>query len=214
MSAHVDDQLTELVLGTLGGAARADAERHLAACPRCAAELRAVTEALAAVGWAQQSIAPSPSLRERLLAGTQGRFDAFVDRLVQLCDLTREGARAVLDAVGDAQAWMPGPLPGVELMHFEAGPRLAGADTGLVRFAPHTKFPRHTHIGNEVTLVLDGGLALDDGFDLVVGDVLTKLPGTWHAHTAHAGGCLVLTILYGGIQVEGGAPMTIEKPRR
>ena len=45
--------------------------------------------------------------------------------------------------------WEASGIPGVDLIHVEAGPRAAHADAGLIRFAANTPFPFHSHQGDE-----------------------------------------------------------------
>ncbi len=51
------------------------------------------------------------------------------------------------------ESWRPGLVPGLEVMplHDHGAEHVA-----LVRWAPHTEFSSHTHVGGEEILVLDG----------------------------------------------------------
>jgi anti-sigma factor ChrR (cupin superfamily) len=63
---------------------------------------------------------------------------------------------------GDAP-WVPSPAAGVErLMLDRIGDEVARA-TSLVRYAPRSHFPAHTHGGGEEFLVLEGEFADDSG---------------------------------------------------
>jgi nicotinamidase-related amidase len=54
------------------------------------AALRAVAEAAAALGVAQQGVAPSASLRERVLAAARARLERRPRRAVVVCDMIRD----------------------------------------------------------------------------------------------------------------------------
>ncbi|MBE7453317.1 MAG: cupin domain-containing protein [Kofleriaceae bacterium] len=109
-------------------------------------------------------------------AGVAARFAAIFD-------VSLERARALLARVDDPDAWEAGPAPGTWLIHFEAGPACAGADTGFVRCAPGTTFPWHRHLGAEHNLVL-AGHADDSRFGrLGPGDEATADGDTEHDFT-------------------------------
>src|SRR5215813_11691360 len=64
------------------------------------------------------------------------------------------GARAAVHAA--RLDWMPSPVPGVDRRMLDRiGDEVARA-TSIVRYAPHSRFPSHTHSGGEEFLVLDG----------------------------------------------------------
>lgn len=63
--------------------------------------------------------------------------------------------------------WRPGRLPGLSVLPLHEHD---GVATSLVRWAPHTDYPTHTHVGGEEIYVLDG----------VYNDDLGSYPaGTW-----------------------------------
>ncbi len=98
--------------------------------------------------------------RARLLAAvsnTEERFAPFFDKLAKFFDLSVEGIRAVVARAQQETEWQQGPLPWVSLFHLEAGPALAGLDTGFVRLKKGMPFPRHRHLGPEHVLILEGG---------------------------------------------------------
>ena len=69
------DRIHELtapyVLDALGEAEEREYEDHLRRCPRCREELSALQEASTALAYAVDTPAPSPALRERILAQAQ-----------------------------------------------------------------------------------------------------------------------------------------------
>ncbi len=101
------------------------------------------------------------SVRARLFdapssALAPGLFERFGARFAAIFDVTLERAKELLGLVDDPLAWEPGPGPGSWLIHFTAGPSLAGADTGFVKLAPGARFPWHRHHGHEHSLILAG----------------------------------------------------------
>lgn len=209
MSAHVDELLPDFVLGTLAPRERGAVEEHLAACARCARELRAAEEALALFGASLAPEPPPPSLRARLLEST--REQSLADALARAFDLARDKAAWLLERIADPAGWTAGPLPGMELYHFDAGPRLAGADTGLVRFPAGLRFPKHKHLGPELMLVLQGGFRTDDGRHLRPGEMLAMAPGTAHELLVDDDGCVAAVSLEVGIDVEGLGPINVKQ---
>lgn len=143
-------------LGALDGDEAAEVARAVAADPALAAELDALVAATVELADAAPGVAPSPAVRARLLTSVESRFDRFVARMTELFDVAADRARELLAMIDRRDAWEPGPTPGSWLIHFQAGPRLAGADTGFVRLAPGERFAWHRHTGDEQNLVLAG----------------------------------------------------------
>jgi anti-sigma factor ChrR (cupin superfamily) len=202
MSAHVSEALWEYALGSLDETGRAEVESHLGECARCVAELDAARETLAQVALDLPPEPPPASVRERLMESTRGRYAAFVDKLAILWDLGREQAAALLDSLATA-VWEPSGIPGVDLIHVEPGPRVAHADAGFIRFAPQLPFPHHGHQGDEKQLVLDGGMLDDKGCNFHPGDFTYQAEGSTHSFVASPEGCMLATLLVGGIVIDG-----------
>ena len=79
----------------------------------------------------------------------------------------------------DDYQWIPSPQPGVErLMLDRIGLEQARA-TSLVRYAPGSKFPAHSHPGGEEILVLDG-IFTENGVDYPAGWYLRSPDGSSH----------------------------------
>ncbi len=151
-------------------------------------------------------LAPTSAGRDRLLATIAQpgfRYLPFVSRLCQMFDLDPQPVQRILERLSEQSAWEPGPVPGVELMHFDAGPRLAGVDTGLVRMIPGLLFPTHRHHGVERVLILQGGYVDDTGKHWQAGDVQEMIEGTTHSYRVSDHGLLFALALAGGIQLEG-----------
>jgi quercetin dioxygenase-like cupin family protein len=162
MSAELLQLLPEYVLGLLPEAQMNELGAIVAGSAEARREVDRLTEALAARAEALPPVEPSSALRKRLLDSvcSVDRFAPFLADLARLFDLSLEAIRRVLSRIDDATSWEQG-LPGMELQHFQAGPRHATADAGLVRLRPGVTFPRHKHLGPEITFVLEG--AMRDG---------------------------------------------------
>ncbi len=202
---HLDTELFDIALGKIPGEELGRAEAHLATCARCRAELAAIGEATAAMALQLPPVSPPPGLRSRLLssAAAPGRR-ALVDLMARVFDLAPGAAGAILDSADDRELWGPGPVEGMKLIHFNGGPRVEGADTGLVRFGPGVQFPRHTHAGLEIMLVLEGGFIDDGGASYGPGARLHQLPGSSHALACDpTEGLLAAVVLYEGIEIDG-----------
>jgi hypothetical protein len=141
------------------------------------------------------------SLRERLLAALAPAWHRFEAALAALCDLDLAAVRAVLARAESAEHWTDGPLPGVSLMHIEAGPARAGADVGLVRLGAGVTFPFHRHIGPERVIILDGSYTDDQGRAFGPGEADDRAPGDPHSFTAGTDGVVFAVVLYDGIAI-------------
>ena len=90
--------------------------------------------------------------------------------------------------------WTPSPSAGVDRrMLFRVGDEIARA-TSIVRYAPGSAFPRHTHGGGEEILVLDG-VFQDEHGDYPPGSYLRNPPGTSHVPAAKDG-CVIFVRLW------------------
>jgi putative transcriptional regulator len=202
--SHLVHDLAELALGTMDGAGRAEAQRHLDTCPRCRAELDRDRELLATLGLSLAPAPPAPSTRERLLrdAAVSGP-GAFADLMARTFDVGLDDATAIIQSAVRGRSWAPGPLRGMELLPFRGGPRLAAAQCCITRFDPNVRFPEHRHLGLELTAVLDGGLLEDGGDEFAAGSTMLKLPGSSHAFTCDPAGCLAAVALFEGLELDG-----------
>jgi len=96
-------------------------------------------------------------------------------------DLTQ---RAVLNTI--AQAWLPSPMPGVERRMLDrCGAEVARA-TLIMRYAPGSRFERHSHGGGEEILVLEG-VFKDEHGSYPAGSWLRNPPGRAHRPWSEAG---------------------------
>jgi quercetin dioxygenase-like cupin family protein len=102
-------------------------------------------------------IEPPASLRARVLedAVLPSRFGRFAEQVAELLDVGLDKARELLARIDDPAAWSH-ELPGVSFLWVEGGPRVAQAVRGFVRVQAGLEFPHHEHLGDEVTLVMQG----------------------------------------------------------
>lgn len=90
--------------------------------------------------------------------------------------------------------WIASPSAGVDRrMLFRVGGEVARA-TSVVRYAPGSAFPRHTHGGGEEILVLEG-VFQDEHGDYPAGTYFRNPPGTSHV-PASKDGCTIFVRLW------------------
>jgi hypothetical protein len=156
-------------------------ERAIASDPALAGELQLYQKATLEM---VEPVAASPSVKSRLLSSVGGgRFEHFSARMAQIFDVSMDRARELLGLVERPGSW-ENPVPGIGLIHFEAGPAYATADCGFVRIASGCTFPWHMHHGDELTIMLAGTLRDHSGQVLTAGDEVTHTQGTEHDLTA------------------------------
>ena len=177
-----EDQLLEYALGLLSDAEMRTAEARLRDDPAARDVLAEVFEGLAVLEGPMKGRAPSENEEDRLHRALGGiaRFLPFVKELGLCFDLSMEGVHEALELMEATGPWQSAGVPGVEFVHFRAGPRLAGADTGFVRLAPNARFPEHEHRGPELTYLLEGVLYVSTGEILRPGDQLRCEVGERH----------------------------------
>jgi hypothetical protein len=147
---------------------------------------------------------PSAGALERLMGAVAElplRYAPFFARLGELYDLPEREVRALLERTRDAGAWKRAPLPGLELITVEGGPRVAGSEAYLARFAPHMKFPKHRHRGHEDVLILEGSYTDSSGKVFRSGDVHTMSAESEHSFTIDDEPCVAAAV-HGGIRFD------------
>lgn len=199
--AHLDDILPELLLGTVEPSARQAAEQHLAGCEQCRAELARLSPGVEGLAALVVPSEPPPGVLARVVAQMEGpgRFARFVEKVAAFFDLTRERTLALLESLSDPDAWLQGPVEGLQLMPVEAGPAKNGMMAAFVRLAPGVRFPRHTHHGREWNLVLEGGFREDSGHEVWPGELLEKASGSAHDFVAIEGPACIAAALIDGV---------------
>jgi quercetin dioxygenase-like cupin family protein len=151
---------------------------------------------------------PPQLLRERLLSTVSRprlRFAPLFGALSELFDLADADLASIFERAATSSAWTRSQIPDTELLHLVAGPRVAGADNGLVRIAAGARFPLHRHLGTERVLVLEGGYRDEQsGRVYRAGDSQEMPEGSSHAYVALPEGQLLFAVsLVGGVEVEG-----------
>ena len=168
------------------------------------AEAMALFEAMAE---ATVPVAPPASLRDRVMAGavSAGRFDRFTDAVARVLQVGAEQARGLLARIQQASEWRPDPTGLGQAIWVDGGPALAGAISGFVRFGAGLSFPEHTHLGDEIVLVLQGSFVDHfDGSVVRAGEEVHRPAGSTHGYTVRPGpDLLYLTVLDKGLEVGG-----------
>jgi ChrR Cupin-like domain len=91
-------------------------------------------------------------------------------------------------------AWVPSPMAGVDRRMLDRiGDEVARA-TSIVRYAPGSRFSRHTHGGGEEFLVLDG-IFQDEHGDFPAGSYIRNPPTSSHT-PGSAPGCTIFVKLW------------------
>lgn len=133
-----------------------------------------------------EPVAVSPGGLERLMAAVAEpplRYAPFFERLSNLYDLSEADVRALFERSRSPEAWRRAPLPGLELLTVEGGPKLARTHAYLARFAAGMKFPKHRHDGHEDVLILEGSYTDSSGVVYRSGDVHHMDGASEHAFT-------------------------------
>jgi anti-sigma factor ChrR (cupin superfamily) len=181
MTGDVRELLPLYALGILESEEARVVERAVAANPELAAELAAYQQTAGELGSVIQPVAPSPEVKQRLMASVGGgRFGAFAARLAKLYDVTVERAHELLGLMDRTASWRP-QIPGVSLIDFDGGPAAAAADCGFFKLSPGALFPPHKHLGEERTIILAGQIR-DVVNDRIcsAGDEYVQVEGTSH----------------------------------
>lgn len=198
-------------LGVLDRDEAAIVERAVAADPALAAELASYEDSASLL---VTEVAPSPETRARLLASAGGgRFEAHAGRMASLFDVSVDRARELLGLIERPASWSV-EMPGIALVHFDGGPAYAAADCGFIRLAPGAVFPPHRHLGEEVSVVLEGTMRdAATGRVLGPGDELVQAEGSDHHLVCEgAAACIFAARALHGIEVAG-VPARPTKPK-
>jgi ChrR Cupin-like domain len=128
---------------------------------------------------------PAGSLERLMIEVSQAplRYAPFFDRLSELWDLPESDVRGLLERTRDKQSFRRAPLPGLELIAVRGGPRIAGTEAYLARFAAGMTFPTHSHHGHEDVLILEGSYTDHEGKVFRAGDVHAMEAGGEHSFT-------------------------------
>ena len=172
-----DDLAVLYAAGALTPVEMRDAERRMMSDMAFAAEVRAFEESAAMMALALPPVAPSPRVRERLMAQIMPEEEI-------------PAGFAVLRA-GKGE-WQPSPFKGVEtkLLHYDKKTSLV---TNLVRMKPGTVYPTHRHADVEQCFVIEGDIRMDS-IVLRAGDYGKAFPTTTHEHITTEAGCVLLIV--------------------
>jgi putative transcriptional regulator len=209
MDADLAGRIPDYLLGALPAEEQQALDDLCKRSPDFRRQVDRVAEHLARAAEALSPAVPAalPAVRARLMhtLGSVDRFAPFMDDLVQLFELPAAAIRGLLARIDDpGRPWerslLGVPLVRSELFHFTVGPRLAaaGAAGGVLRLQAGAAFPVHSHHGNEVTYVLEGGY-LADGRIYGPGAAIEMTGGTCHDYRAAGGRDLVIMVLHRGI---------------
>ncbi|MCB1877406.1 MAG: cupin domain-containing protein [Chromatiales bacterium] len=179
-----DFRLIEYVMGSLDESQSGQLRQDLAGNAALQAKLRALQETLARLDEEAPPMEPDTQLKARLLRSVEpeGQPLGQEQRLSALFDLGVSRIRELLAAIAELPggSWRASGIPGVLLLHFPGGPRLATADCGLVHIEAGAVFPRHRHRDIEMALLLQGELEDGQGRVYRPGDPSLQQPGSEH----------------------------------
>ncbi len=201
---------TELLLdyatGALAEGPALAVATHVAMCPECAGEVGMMEE----LGGALLEQASPEPVADSLLEQTLAMLDA---------QEPARAAPALVDAASAAQvpepllryigrglahmAWrrVGGIVSAVEEVRLPVAAR--SVKVSLMRLKAGSLMPRHTHRGNEYTLVLEGGFS-DSGNQYGPGDFVAKDPSDTHQPVVDEDGeCLCLVVLDAPLRLTG-----------
>ncbi|MFN0249891.1 MAG: cupin domain-containing protein [Kofleriaceae bacterium] len=181
MSSDIKELLPLYALGVLDDEDAALVEAALSRDPSLALELATYQDGAAELVDLVRPATPDPDVKARLMASIgESRFEKFTSRLAKLYDVTVDRTREILGLMERKASWEQA-MPGLGLVHFDGGPAYAAADCGFVRLAPGTSFPHHTHMGEEVSLILAGEIQdKQTGVIYRAGDEVVKLVDSEH----------------------------------
>lgn len=183
---NLDESL--LIEYALGALERSDCERidrALAGSEALRERLAEIQESMDALAVAEKPLVPPPALwaRVRDSVEPENRFDRFIWRFAELFDLNATESQGLLNKIDDAapEEWQKLLIPGVRILEFRGGSRVAAATCGLVAVGKDTVFPRHRHRDQEWLFVLQGSAVDDRGHLLQAGDYLVSGSRSEHA---------------------------------
>jgi len=171
---------------------------HLCFCPQCRDFVRAAEK----IGGALLNDIPAVAMQSGALSATLARLtkpEAETPAAVVSNDNTPPPLRAFLGQDLSTLRWhRVGPKLGYKTLY-----RRSGRAIRLLRGAPGSDVGRHTHRGEEYTLVLRGGYSDETGH-YTPGDFQEAAAGDWHNPIADAGeDCINLAVTTGGLRFEG-----------
>jgi len=159
-------------LGALDPGEAHEFEQHLeTGCIVCREEISEFDSTIVALGLIAEPVEPPERIRREL----------------EDC-IRRDCFRSIRKGEGQWQQMMPGVM--IKQLHSDPS---TGVTTSLVRMAPGTALPRHSHEGTEQVLVLEGDCRIN-AEELGPGDFHYAEPGSIHDTTYTRNGTLLLLI--------------------
>jgi hypothetical protein len=132
----------------------------------------------------------SPLARGRVLDELRpyDRFERFEAAVAELLQLPRADAAVALRCIDDPSAWLP-QGPGVSYLPVASGPNAGFFLAGFLRVEAGLEFPEHEHLGEEITLVLQGAFEeSNSGVLFRPGEPSYMPPGSRHRFRVPADG--------------------------
>lgn len=195
----LDELLFDHAFGKLAGPVALVVGTHLALSPAGRARYAAC---MALAGALLETAEPAP-----LGTSAWDRLEKAIDQAPPIRPVPRPDGdprvpaplRRFVPRGFDALAWRHlGPAQEAELALDEPGYR-----TRLIRLKPGKSVPRHTHVGHELTVVLEGGFRDEQGHH-VRGDLVIADPSVDHRPVADEDGdCLCLTVTDAPLRLTG-----------
>jgi anti-sigma factor ChrR (cupin superfamily) len=116
------------------------------------------------------------------------RFARFERAVADLLQVSPAQAAAALRSIDDEAAWQV-QAPGVAYLPVAAGPDAGFFLAGFLRVAAGLEFPLHEHLGDEVTLVLQGAFEESQSREVFRPGQPSRMPaGSRHTLRALPGG--------------------------
>ncbi len=181
------------VAGALTDEQVADFESHLRhGCALCAAELRGLEGAAAALLRSVEPIEPEAGVKAALLARLESpQPDGDNPQVWKQWQTDAHQAGLFVRRAGEGE-WEPTGIAGIDIRRLFVD-RDRDQITMLVRMAAGTAYPRHVHGGPEECFVLEGDLYVDDD-ELGAGDYQRAAPGSKHGIQRTERGCTLLIV--------------------
>ncbi|MGF1454676.1 MAG: ChrR family anti-sigma-E factor [Alphaproteobacteria bacterium] len=211
---HPDpEMLLAFATGALDPALSLVIETHAALCPQCRKDLDTYDAIGGAMLDAADPVDLSDGLAARVMAQLEGVLPAFADMAAgedapidfgapsdpDLDDLP-EALKGIAREAFQQQGWKK-TAKGLHILDLCGD--LDGPDIHIFRLQPGASAPRHTHRGQECTLVLKGAFR-DEVGRYGPGDIAMGSPDLTHRPVAEEDGtCLALSVTTAPVQLTG-----------
>ena len=167
--------LTQYALGILDEKEYKIVEQEVIESPALQKDLVSIQNVLEQIAFAEKPHSPNDCVRELVLDCTRkkSRYNGFIKRFSVLFDLDKLTSKELVSKIDNFSDtdWESTPIPGVSIMKFVGGPKVASATCGIVQVKPGKLFPAHEHQDDEKILVLNGVAQDDHGNVFQPGDM-------------------------------------------